>query len=258
MEFEGHPSALHARGNTGLGGMTVMSLIIHGVGMVAIYFLASWAPRLTPPPQSVLVTKLVRLGEPRPKELLPQKETPPPPPPPPAAPNIAPPPAPQPPTPTTPPAAKAPVKAPTVPSPQTSATNNDQAAATSKTNQALERLKKRIGTKDGSADGEVSDAELQVIGNRYATELQACLRANFELQGFMDRSAAASLTADVLVRIRRDGTIISARVQKSSGTDRFDRFAERAAQRCHKISPPPPELRSIVQGEGILITFTPM
>ena len=235
--------------------MAFVSFVMHGGVVGAIYYLANLAPRLTPPPQSVLVTKLVRLGEVRPKDYLPQKEMPPPPPPPPPPANVAPAVAPKP-APVTPPAAKAPEKqANATASPKNDAKSQAPAAPSDAASQALQRLKKQFGTKDGNVNGDVSDADMQVIGNRYATELTKCLQANFEVQG-VDKNSMANLVAKVIVRIRRDGTIMTARVTQSSGVERFDRFAERAAEKCHKISPPPPELRETVQN-GIDVDFTP-
>ena len=255
MESQTYPSELKKRGRAFLLPMGLLSFFLHAGVVAAIYYLANLAPRLAPPPQSVLVTKLVRLGEVRPKDFLPQKEAPPPPPPPPPPANIAPAVAPQP-APVTPPAAKAPEKkADAAVSPKNDPKTRGPSAPGDAANQALQRLKKQFGAKDGNLNGDVSDADLAVIGNRYATELTKCLQANFEVQG-VDKNSMSNLVAKVVIRIRRDGIIMSAQVSKSSGVERFDRFAERAAEKCHKISPPPPELRDTVQS-GIDVDFTP-
>ncbi len=255
MEQQTYPSALRNRGRAWLLPMALVSFALHGGVVAGIYYLASLAPRLAPPPQSVLVTKLVRLGEVRPKDYLPQKETPPPPPPPPPPASIAPAVAPQP-VPPVPPAARALEKKPdAVVAPKNDPNSRGPSAPSDAATSALQRLKKQFGAKDGNLNGDVSDADMQVIGNRYLTELTKCLRANFEVQG-LNKGSVGNLSAKFLVRIRRDGTIISARVTQSSGDERFDRFAERAAEKCHKISPPPPELRSEAQS-GVGVIFSP-
>ena len=69
---------MHVVQPRGLRRMVIGSLVAH-VGIVfAVLLFVELGDRFRPPAQTVLTTKLVRLGEERPKEFLPRKEAPPP------------------------------------------------------------------------------------------------------------------------------------------------------------------------------------
>ena len=232
--------------------LIIASFLAHVVLLLLGFWLYHLAPSTPRPPQAVLTTKLVRLGTPRPKELLPRKEEP----------QVLPAPAP-PPTPVA--APPTPVSSPSIPPPRTAAvappaqiTAQQKAAAMNKVNSALQRLKSQLdGQKDGSMYGDVADEDLAVQGNRYATEVQRCVKDKFGLVEGMDRSKIAHLNAIVVIRIEADGKIVGFKIEKSSGLAVVDAAVGRAVQRCARVSPPPVHMRRQMRYDGIQIDFKP-
>ena len=231
------------------------SICGHALLLLLFYLLQFWQPLFRAPPQQVLITKLVRLGTPRDKNLLPQKDEPPPTPPPPTAAAVTPPPpaeskaepapAPAKPTPAVAPAAKPP------------ATAQERARALTKVDSALDKLRRKVdGDKDGAVDGDVSDATLALIGNRYATIVQKCLKNNYVIEG-SDLRQVQHLSAVIALRIAADGRIVDFKVVQSPGVPAFEQAIARAVRRCGKVEPPPAEYRSTVGKEGLEITFVP-
>jgi colicin import membrane protein/protein TonB len=195
--------------------------------------------RAQKPRLNVMATQLVRLGKPRPKDLLPRKEEPPPP-----APKEA---APVPPKET--PKVAPPKDATPVPSAK------ERLKQLSKVSDALSRLKSEAeepeGEEDGSVHGTVAKALVQ---NKFASEIYACMKANYSLEG-ISPALVASRKATVVVRIDAKGQITDADIEQSSGLDRFDQNVLRAARRCGKVSPPPADLREDARS-GIGIIFS--
>ena len=241
--MKGLPAGLHSMM---LGSVALHALVL-GLFMVASTFNARFAA----PPQAVMVTKLVRLGEVRPKDLLPRMDEPAPPPP---SPVVAPAPAPVPVAPATPsPTAMAPLPVPKA-AEKRPVSARDRINAMSRVSKALDHLKQKVeGTSDGSVEGEVSEAALAMIGNRYGTEVEHCLRRNYAFEG-IDPAKVAGLKAVIIVLIQADGKITGHRIEQSSGSSIVDQAVERAVVRCGKVSPPPPEIRDLVRA-GIEVEF---
>ena len=147
-----------------------------------------------------------------------------------------------------------------VPSPAAAAaapSARERATNLNKVNNALARLRQKVeGTADGARDGDVSRAELALMGNRYATEVQRCVQRNYVIEG-TDPGKVAQLQAVVVIRVQADGAFAGVRIDRGSGVPAFDRAVERAVHRCGKVSPPPPELRQQLRGEGLEIVFKP-
>ncbi len=224
------------------------------LGHVAIVgLMAAWmalAPNLRPPAQRAIMTKLVRLGTPRPKELLPRLPEPATAPTPAAvAPPVS---APPPPLPT-----HKPVALPTAPKPPKAApvpSAKERIRALSRVNQALDRLKQAVdGQHDGSTQG---DADAAVAGEAYIRQIDACLHAHYVIEGYAAERVAGR-QAQVLLFINAAGRIIKFHLEQTSGLAAFDQAIGRAIRGCGKVDPPPPHLKEQVRRDGIEIVFKP-
>ena len=236
----------------GLVWLMLGSLAVHAAVVGIVLVAANFGPRFEPPPKALLVTRLVRLGVERPKEMLPHLDTAPPPPPPPPPPAAVPQatPAPAPPAPV-PPKATATPQSPSTPSPVSA---KDRIKEMSRTKSALDRLKQQVdGRADGSVDG---DSDVAVEGDRYTTLLFKCIKDHYNHLG-KDEARVAGLSVTLIVKLGGDGTIMNWKIERSSGMNSFDQDTIRAVQDCHKIEAPPAVLRDKVRREGVEVTFTP-
>jgi TonB family protein len=224
----------------GLKIAVALSLAAHVVVVAGVIFSGNTS-RAKKPLQNVIATELVRLGKKRDEKLLPRKE--------------APPPEPEKTTPT--PVVKPPEPTPAKPPPPKEAipSAKDRLSQMSKVQNALDRLKQPEeepeGEETGSQYGTVAKA---LAGNRFASEVYACIKANYTLEGITEAQAAA-LSADVLVRVDGKGKFIESDIERPSGNARFDQNVLRAARRCGQVSPPPPELAKQVRDDGILVKY---
>jgi TonB family protein len=229
----------------GLGRFVVLSMALHLAAFVGALGVGQLHLAKAAPVQTVLVTKLVRLGKERPPELLPRKPE-------------APPPAAKPVAAVTPqvevkdhqPAAK----------PESLPSAKDRIAQLSQVSKALERLKKQgadepEGLADGVRDGEVSRLAQAMAGNQFATEVYRCIKQYYSIEG-MDQSRVRDRSAVVIVRIDTDGRFIEHRIERSSGLEAFDRAVDRAVIKCGKVSPPPSEISDAVR-DGLEVVFQP-
>ncbi len=217
----------------------IASIVGHILVVVGLVVIQGWKHHRSNRPQTVLTTKLVRLGQERPKELLPRKEEPPPPP---EAPAVAP----------------AAPKETTPTAKQPSA--KDRIKEMSKVASALERLKQKNepveGHEAGVQDGEVSNVRDAILGSQFATEVYRCLKQNYAVEG-VEAGRVKNLHAVVYLRIGGDGAFLEHKVTSSSGMDAFDRAVERAVVRCGKVSPPPQHMREQVREDGFEVEFKP-
>jgi TonB family protein len=222
-------------------GITV-SVIAH-VAVIVLGIVSIRSAHSRKPAQNVIVTELVRLGKERPKELLPRKDEPPP------EPTKADPP-PQT-TPTDPP----PQQKPTPPK-DAAPSAKDRLSQLSKVQNALDRLKNQDepeGREDGSQYGTAAKA---LAGNKLASEVYACMKANWNLLG-MSPAQAAGKSAKLAVNVQKDGRLSDLDITKSSGDPRFDSAVKTAAQKCGKVAPPEPEIAEQARKDGFELTFTP-
>ena len=193
------------------------------------------------PSETVLVTKLVRLGEKRPEELLPRKE--------PVAPT---------PAPIASPTVK-PESSKTTVAPPKSPTAAERVAELGKMSNALERLKKAAapaGDPEGSPEGEVSDISQAILGNKVASEVYRCIKRHWDVLGLAPQQVAGR-TANVHLRINAEGRVLDAAIAQGSGLERFDAAVLRAVKMCGKISPPPKEILDRVRDDGFEVVFQP-
>jgi colicin import membrane protein len=243
-------------GTSALGGgdrlwpAVVASVVAH---LVAFSLAGLARPRPTlDPGQTPIVAKLVRLGEPRPKELLPRREAPPPP----AA--EAP--------------AAAPVEAPPDPSPKAVAVPAEQGAkpapkAAAKPGPAvrpgkpggarlasvLSDMKQELqaGRADGAADGDASEAG---EGDEYLGLVVRQLRQGYRLPTTIGERERLFLTGTVVLHIEPDGRVARYELVKRSGNPAFDEALERAVRET-RLPPPPPALRDLYRRTGLEVLF---
>lgn len=230
--------------------LLVGSLGVHtGVVLLAIAAQALGGGLRAREPIEFMPTKLVRLGEKRPEQMLPRLESP--------APASTPTPdaPPSPPTASSPPVTLGkPTPAPSVRTTQQALSNlREQTQVTG----ALNRLRGLVaGDPEGVREGEVSDAQLAIAGNKFATEVFRCLKQHYAIEG-IDRTAVADKVATVRIQIGPTGFFTKSQISQGSGLPAFDRAVERAVERCGKVSPPPEVLRARVARDGLEIVFKP-
>jgi colicin import membrane protein/protein TonB len=216
-----------------------------------LFGLARPRPALDPG-QVPIVAKLVRLGEPRPRELLPRRE-------------VAPPPAAEAPAP------PAPVEA---PSPQAAAVPAEKAPARAPVPKAaakpgpaerpgkpggarlasvLSELKQELqaGRADGSPDGDASEAG---EGDQYLALVVHQLRQGYRLPSTIGEKERLFLTGTVVLHVEPDGRVSRYELVKRSGNPAFDDALERAVRET-RLPPPPPALRDLYRRTGLEVVF---
>lgn len=233
------------------------SIAVHAAA-IAIAVKASSLPAIELR-QTPIKARLVRLGEKKPENYLPQKESPPAPAPPPTAPA---PPAAEPP-PTTPPPAAPP--APTAKAPPTTAPTKPSARPASARPgatagggiaSALARYEKdvqreRWGDPNGDPEG---DSDEGSEGERYLALLVRALQANYQLPTTIPEKERLYLQSVVILWIDGDGRIVRWKMEKPSGNPAFDDALERAIGKTH--APPPPDAeRRTYRDRGVEVTF---
>ncbi len=226
----------------GLRFTIIGSAVTHLLVVIALIAGTAGSGRTMVPTETVIATKLVRLGKERQKDLLPRKEQPP------------------------QPAAKPAVNL----APEAKPTNTSNAPAkavekatkpTPSLSDALQRLRKNDAEQEepeGREDGSVYGTSLTeaLIGNKYVTEIYNCVKSNYTIEGLSPERVRGRKTT-VAVRVNTDGTFFDIKVENSSGLKAFDGLVVRAVKRCGKVSPPPKQLGDAVREEGVLIEFTP-
>lgn len=227
--------------------MVLASLAAHAA-VFSLTGLARPRPALEPGQQPIQA-RLVRLGEPRPKELLPRKEAPP------------------------PPAAEAPAPAPIevapAPSPRAVAVPSEQPSprAAAKPGPAvkpgtpggarlasvLSDMKQELqaGRADGAADGDASEAG---EGDEYLALVVRQLRQGYRLPSTIGDRERLFLTGTLVLHIEADGRVSRYVLTRRSGNPAFDEALERAVRET-RLPPPPPPLRDLYRRTGLEVLF---
>lgn len=245
-------------------------LLVLGIVVASLY-------RPAPPDlnQKPIAAKLVRLGQPRPDNLLPRKPTAPPVPPvakeaPVVTPGekvapLPPSPTPAPPKPESKPEpSKAPAPTPSS-TPATAAAAPRDVKADPKA--SLDDIMKRFqtgavagpaedlpGQLDGDPEG---DAEQASEGERYYALLEKRLRDLYTLPSTITDQERLHLKATVLIHIEANGVISQSKIVQSSGNSAFDSALEGAVKRASPVPPPPKHLASSLRRSGIAVNFRP-
>ena len=124
---------------------------------------------------------------------------------------------------------------------------------------ALDRLKAKEEEQDGAANGsrhgEVADLSQAIVGNKFAAEIDRCVRANYNIEG-LSPEALKDKSATVLIQVNKDGAFADFRLSESSGVPPFDLAVERAVKRCGKVSAPDKSIWPQIE-DGIEFVFVP-
>ena len=226
-----------------------------GTSAAAHVLLIIWALVRTPPPpidleQKAIVAKLVRLGEKKPDQWLPRRDTAPPPAAPPApvsvpvaAAPVAPHPAAAKPGAKPPPATAAPAPAAGKPG------GTSLASILSKVQRQQDE--RRYGDPSGDPAG---DSESGSEGDRYLGAVVQQLKRNYDVPKTIPSQDLLNLKATVILRIDAAGRIAGHEFERRSGSPSYDTALERAIART-QLPPPPPALRDHYARVGLGVNF---
>jgi len=223
----------------------VASLAVHAALLVGAGLLNARDPAIDLDVQPI-TAKLVRMGEPRPKELLPRKDAEPPPAA--AAPTPAPAPAPAAPAPkaVTVPSAKAEPK-PAASKPAAAGPARPGAATGSRLSSVLSEVRQELsaGSPEGDPLGTSAEGEVDPV--------VSALRQNYRVPATISERERRFLTATLLLHVEPDGRILRYEFEQRSGNPSFDDALERAV-RATRLPPPSPEKREAWR-HGLRVTF---
>ncbi len=234
-----------------------VTLALHAALVAGVLFVKQEPPPIHAP-RDFVTAKLVRLGKPRPKELLPRLEEAPAP-----APVPAPAPAPVPavvPAPTTKvsddahaaPAAKKPDK------PDKSKAKPESAAdALKRASERARAFGKQADEREGDPSGSrAGDAERAAEGDRYATQVSDVLKRGWDIpKGLVTEAELKKLVAVVRIRVDRGGRVQSAKISQRSGNRYFDSSIEEMLANTRRLPPPPPAIADSLVRSGFEIEF---
>jgi Gram-negative bacterial tonB protein. len=232
---------LHPHPKVGLA--IVVSVVIHA-GLILLLVFGGMVKGTTEDLRDkAIITRLLKKGEEKPKEYLPDKpvETAPPP-------QTAP--APQ----VEPPAASKPV--PTEPK---ASSKVDYSKQMNKALSALEHREgrtskeKQQGSPNGVAEGDSLVAE---VGNAYMTGVYKLVHDRYNLPEFINEQERQHLEAILVIRIDRNGKLKQLVFERKSGNSLFDSAVENAVRQI-TFPPPPRELADKFATEGFGLTFRP-
>ncbi len=222
------------------GAGVVVTILVHGAIATVVFISQIQSPPRPEAPRDMIVTQLVKFGNPRPKYWLPRIVQPKPKAPPPVLKVTE--------NPNAPPAPK---EAPKVDDVEISkdlrhALQRAQALARASADEPTE------GSLTGSEQGVATQA---TSGDEYATAVHEAIRKNWSApSGLVNDSDLARLEADVRVSISDDGTLLGPRIDKASGNQFFDDSCVQAVKATGRVPPPPAALRARFR-RGLLITF---
>lgn len=124
--------------------------------------------------------------------------------------------------------------------------------------QALERIRNKANSWDGSPDGVKgahSARAIQLLGSVYAGKLRAIFNKNWTLPSVIPKEELKTLSCKILVKIDRAGKIVHYGLEQRSGNSLFDSSAMKAVKTTSKVPLPDEMLQELVFNEGILINF---
>ena len=233
--------------------MTALSLLVHALFIGGALWLSLREPAKLEPTQKLVTAKLVRLGKPRDKRLLPRLETAAPPPPPKAVevplPKSTPTPAP----------AKAPPRQVQPPRQRHAAAlasaTRRQSLFSAFAATARPSDDELVGEEDGDPEGDSDSAE---EGERYFGLILAKARRHYGITKAISPQELIRLKALVVLYIGATGELLrDPEVQKSSGNELFDQEVLMALKKAAPFGPPPRELAETLRTVGIAIEATP-
>ena len=222
-----------------IGAGLSLAIALHGAALAAAFLLPRVFERRAPLRRPV-IAHLVAQGKPRDQSLLPRKESPPP---------VAAAPAS---VPATKPAPVAPSKPAARQPTRQELMERALAGATRRTSDDKPDPD-RAGEATGSAYGTAASAEQ---GEKYFGEVEDAIHAHYVVPSVISERERLYLSANVVVYIGRDGSIVKHVMTRASGNSFFDQALELAIQRS-RLPAPPLELAKLVRDEGLEINFKP-
>jgi TonB family protein len=225
-----------------LGGV-LLTVLIHGLIVVAIY---ESQRRSAPRPEAVrdfIVTRTVSFAKKREKFHLPRIVSPPPPQAPPVLKLTQNP------------------EAPAVPPPPKEAPRLEDPKLSNPLRRALERARSlanatREEPEEGSATGSLEGTSSQAAaGDAYWTEVHNAIHQNWSSPtGLLNDAQLAALSAEVRVQIDSDGTLREAALSRPSGNAIYDESCMNAVRTTGRVPPPPLAMRAKAR-RGVALVF---
>lgn len=111
---------------------------------------------------------------------------------------------------------------------------------------------KPAGSKDGVEEG---DSDVAEKGNAYYTEVYKKVKSAYSVPELISERERLFLTATVVITLERNGTVRALTFEKSSGNRLFDSAIEGAIRKAAPFPVPPKELADKYAKEGIGIIF---
>jgi TonB family protein len=239
----------HAGRRDGSGGHAAgifVTVLLHGLLVVGA-IVGPGEDKVVEAPRDFVVAKLVRLGKPRPKELLPRIVEP--------APAAAPLPA----------AVKVTENVEAAPIPKKDKEEpkkpeppkKDDPAAMKKASDRARLLAQQAEEAEGDPTGSAKgDAARAAAGDRYITEVNDVIKGEWRTpKGMISDAELKGLTAVVRIRIATNGRVTSAKITRSSGNRFFDDSITETFARVRKLPVPPPEIADSAVRSGFEIEF---
>lgn len=232
--------------------MVALSILVHASAIGLMLWLSTRVSPQIEPRQKVVTAKLVRLGKPRDKRLLPRKETPAQPPPKKTVEVPAPKTAPTKPS-------KAQPKRPE-PRPRSNAAELAKAARRQSLFSAFAATAKPtdeevVGEEDGDPEGDSDSAE---EGERYFGLILAKARRHYGITKTISPQELIRLKAVVVLYIGGMGELLKEpELSATSGNDLFDQEVLMALKKAAPFGPPPAALAETLRTVGIAIEATP-
>jgi TonB family protein len=189
-----------------------------------------------------IITRLLKKGEEKPKEYLPDKPV-----------ETAAPPQTQPAPQVEPPTANKPVPTePKAPSKVDYSKQMNKALSALEHREGRTSKEKSQGSPNGVAEGDSLVAE---VGNAYYTEIYKSVKARYTLPELIDERERLFLTATVVITLDRNGKLKQLWFQQSSGNTLFDSAIEGAIRQAAPFPPPPREFADKYATDGIGLIF---
>lgn len=250
-------SALNPDKRAQSGPSLLLAVALH----LALVLAAVVIPKLTgsePSLRKPVIARLVALGKPREKGMLPRKERPPPPPTASKGPVV---PASDP----LPPASSRPGKTMPVkraPRQKRQPTRQElmqralarvSGAVDSEPRDPKEKPEQREGQATGSPEGTAATAE---AGEKYFTEVHDAILANYVVPSVISERERLYLKATLVAFIGPDGSLLKHQIKTPSGNALFDGALELALQKT-KLPAPPAELSRSLRDDGVELNFKP-
>lgn len=138
----------------------------------------------------------------------------------------------------------------------------DQAEREAQRQQALQRIAERVGDDEpegdpeGSAFGTETQAARLTLTQAYFAKLHDRVMTFYSLPNILSEADRRRLQAIVVISVAADGSLLKQGFEKRSGNDSFDSALEAAVSRAAPLPAPPAFLRDTLR-QGVGLRFRP-